>query len=81
MQEKKESQEKNNYVLYMNNTGKIITGLLWGIFGLLFVYYVYKLSKKERSDNFILGGLSVGFILVTVFVLITVFILVKVIKT
>lgn len=65
----------------MNDNGKIIIGLLWGFFGLLFVYYVYKLSKKERSDNFILGGLNVGFTLVTVFVLITVFILAKVIKT
>ena len=64
----------------MNDNGKIITGLLWGIFGLLFVYYVYKLSKKERSDNFLLGGLSIGFTLVIVFVLITVFILAKVIK-
>ena len=65
----------------MNDNGKIITGLLWGFFGLLFVYYLYKLSKKERSDNFLLGGLSIGFIVVIVFVLITVFILAKVIKT
>lgn len=65
----------------MNDNGKIITGLLWGFFGLLFVYYVYKLSKKERSDNFLLGGLSIGFTVVIVFVLITVFILAKVIKT
>jgi hypothetical protein len=65
----------------MNDNGKIITGLLWGFFGLLFVYYLYKLSKKERSDNFLLGGLSIGFTVVIVFVLITVFILAKIIKT
>jgi TRAP-type C4-dicarboxylate transport system permease small subunit len=67
----------------MNDNGKIIIGLLWGFFGLLIVYYVYKLSKIDinSNSNFVLfGGLGVWSTLVIVFVLITVFILAKVIK-